>query len=532
MEKDDGDIAFFAYRMERVSVKSRTFDPDKAVGKAFEKIPENMRVAFLAALVWGIITHLYMLTNKFPNPDDTRHMFDLGVAIEGGRFGLALLSNKWFNWDVAILSAYSMPWLNGILSISFIGISAAIMVNVLKIQKKISCALIAFIMVAYPTVTGTLHYMFTAPAYFFALFLSVIAVYFGVKSRLCSSREEREVQGEQSRGNISNRSSNYFGRRKVFSIIICEIALVLCLGIYQAYFWVSIGLFILVLFFDSLTDHINGNATVKQIVLDGTSYVLMLVFALAAYGVCNKMILHFTHKDLVQYGGLNDIFSVFNVDIWYYMKLSYLKFFENAWNPVEEGAPFRKILFVIILISGIVQIFIIAKERLRRKSIAINLLLLVIVFILPLGAGSIYIASRQFVHTLMIFSTVLIFVFALTLSDRFIEWEKERYIFHYLYKITGVGVLLLAINYSVIANAVYLGSQITTSQALSLLNRLGMRIEMVDGFDINTVSVAFIGSPNSLKKPQTLSELYSLNNIVGVCFENVPGTDYEENVFA
>lgn len=58
MEKDDGDIAFFAYRMERVSVKSRTFDPDKAVGKAFEKIPENMRVAFLAALVWGIITHL------------------------------------------------------------------------------------------------------------------------------------------------------------------------------------------------------------------------------------------------------------------------------------------------------------------------------------------------------------------------------------------------------------------------------------------------------------------------------------------
>lgn len=99
-----------------------------------------------------------------------------------------------------------------------------------------------------------------------------------------------------------------------------------------------------------------------------------------------------------------------------------------------------------------------------------------------------------------------------------------------LYKISAICVLLISINYSVIANAVYLGSQITASQAMYTLNRLITRMQLVEDFDMNTMPVAFVGSPNDVENPPTLNDLYSLNNVTGVCFENDPATNYEENV--
>lgn len=157
-----------------MDVKSQN---DFALRDFIKNIPSNSKIAFFSALIIGIVTHMYMLTNKIPNPDDTRHMFGMGVTIAGGRFGLAFLEHKWLGLDVSILATYSMPWLNGLLAISLIGAAVALIVQIFQIHRPAICVLVSFIMVVYPTVTGTLHYMFTAPSYFLSLFCSVFAVY-------------------------------------------------------------------------------------------------------------------------------------------------------------------------------------------------------------------------------------------------------------------------------------------------------------------------------------------------------------------
>lgn len=463
-----------------------------------KKIPSNVKTAFFSALIIGIITHMYMLTNKFPNPDDTRHMFGMGVTVAGGRFGLAFLEHKWFGLDVSIFAAYSMPWLNGLLAISFIGASAALVVQIFQIKRSAVCVLVSFIMTAYPTVTGTLHYMFTAPAYFLSLFCSVLAVYL---MYCCKKR------GICAGGGI--------------------LCLAAALSIYQAYFWFAIGLFIMIF----IVNCIDGKYDKQYIqLLADLRLCLCFAAALLLYVLVNKICLAVSGIQMAAYGGLDSAFTLFGIDWLYYIKLCYQKFFENAYNPLEEGASFRFVLCAAMFLAWAVEFAYIIKYKVKKQSNLIKILLAALLILFPFGAGSIYLASRQFVHTLMIYPTVLLFILFLIFCERFFDIISPKSILRHLYKITTGCMLLVCLNYFVMANAIYLGSQVTADQAMAFLNRLAMRMEMVDQFDINTMPVAFIGSPNDLQYPHTLSGFYSLNNVVGVCFEHVPETDFEENV--
>lgn len=305
------------------------------------------------------------------------------------------------------------------------------------------------------------------------------------------------------------------------------VCLAITLSIYQAYFWFAIGLFIMIL----IVNCIDGKYD-KQCIKMFADLRLCLCFvaALLLYVLVNKICLTVSGSHMAAYGGLDSVFTLFGVDWLYYIKLCYQKFFENAYNPLEEGAIFRFVLCVAMFFAGTIEFAYIIKDKLKKQSILIKILLPVLLILFPFGAGSIYLASRQFVHTLMIYPTVLLFIVFLIFSERFLDLISPKSILRYLYKITNVCMLLVCLNYFVMANAIYLGSQLTANQAMAFLNRLAMRIEMVDHFDIKTVPVAFIGSPNDLQYPHTLSEFYSLNNVVGVCFENVPETDFEENI--
>lgn len=370
-------------------MQEKYFNPDAAVGRLFKRISNQAKTAFISAVLMGLITHLYMLTNKFPNPDDTRHMFTLGVGTRGGRFGLDLLSTKWFGLDVSILTTYSMPWLNGLLCIALIGIGSVYIVTLFRIKSKVNCALIAMVMVTYPTVTGTLHYMFTAPAYFVALLFSVVSIY-------------------------------AFQKRKWYSVLIGELLLMLCLSIYQAYFWVAIGLSILVVFFAALDQGEARKNPVLSIFKDGVFFVAALVGSLVLYAVTNNLVLRITGTELVQYGGLNELFSISGVNLLTYFKLGYQKFLENAWNMVEEGAPFRHSLFLCMVAAAVIQLISIFGKKFPQKStqsFGTGAFLLVLIAVFPLGAGSIYVASRQFVHSLMMYPSVLNYVFCIIIVE-------------------------------------------------------------------------------------------------------------------
>ncbi|MDQ9827085.1 hypothetical protein RFZ44_27865, partial [Acinetobacter sp. 163] len=52
------------------------------------RVPKETRVTFFSAFVLGLITHLYMITNKFPNHDDINHLFANNYGTQSGRWVL------------------------------------------------------------------------------------------------------------------------------------------------------------------------------------------------------------------------------------------------------------------------------------------------------------------------------------------------------------------------------------------------------------------------------------------------------------
>lgn len=94
--------------------------PDNIIQILNKKISRECKLAFLSALIIGLIAHTYMFTNKIPNYDDLR-------TIDG--FGTTFRSGRWFLWIVGTVAyhldfVFSLPWMNGLIFVCLIALSA------------------------------------------------------------------------------------------------------------------------------------------------------------------------------------------------------------------------------------------------------------------------------------------------------------------------------------------------------------------------------------------------------------------------
>ena len=143
------------------------------VSHYIEKIDQRYRIAYISSILIGLISQGMGLFNKFSVHDDILSLFGIGATYTSGRWMLQILANI-EKFVFGGTGHYSLPVFNGFVSIICIGIASSLVVFLLKIKKQISCIFIGGMMVAFPVVTGTFNYMFTAHFYFFALMCGVI----------------------------------------------------------------------------------------------------------------------------------------------------------------------------------------------------------------------------------------------------------------------------------------------------------------------------------------------------------------------
>ena len=140
---------------------------EQAVGILRGKLSDN-QVAFFATIIIGLITHMFMFSNKLVNHDDIHELFGKGATISSGRWGLALLE--------AIFPNYSMPWIYGAISLVLIAVAVCLIIKLFSIRNKILQVLLAGLIVSFPAQVGTFCYMFTSAPYALSLVLAVTAV--------------------------------------------------------------------------------------------------------------------------------------------------------------------------------------------------------------------------------------------------------------------------------------------------------------------------------------------------------------------
>ena len=132
-------------------------------------------VVLFSTIIWGIFAHGMALFNKYSVHDDNKFLFGIGWTYQSGRWGLAILGKLY----KIILGGelYSLPLLNGFISILCIAFSAYLIIHLLEIEQKGLCIAIASILVSFPTITSIFGFMFTAPYYMIALLFAVFGIW-------------------------------------------------------------------------------------------------------------------------------------------------------------------------------------------------------------------------------------------------------------------------------------------------------------------------------------------------------------------
>lgn len=428
---------------------------DEKVKKLYGRVSKESKITFLAAVVFGFIAHMYMFTNKLPNYDDGLNSF-------GATFGLG----RWFLWIVGATAyhlnlCFSLPWVNGLLTIGMLGVAAAMVVELLKVKSLMGNICIGAAFVVFPSWTGTLFFMFTAPYYAFAVLLGVCSVW------------------------IVQRYHKIFFAAPV--LLACSI------GIYQSYIPFFATLYVVLLLLAMYDEEMDWIRILKQ----AFYYLFQLFLGVILYFVCMKISLFITKQELRDYKGadtmgsftLDRIPKVFEAVVENFMGLFLNNNLELSYNLITKGMYFVLLVVCIFLMGH----KIVAFYRKKRVLEAIAFLILSIAFVIAING--IYIMVEEGVYSLMCFSYVFMIIFPLALLDRNFQkdekWKRKNVLIVTEY-ITVCFIFAGILCYSHFANGQYLSIQLSYEQATNYAGTLITKIKSTEGYS-DELKVCFIG---------------------------------------
>lgn len=153
---------------------------------------------------------------------------------------------------------YSLPWINGFLTIVLLGISACLIIKLFDIYDTLECILVSDIMITFPTVTCLMNFMFTSYYYGIAILLAFTACYLAIKNK--------------------------------YGFVLALILIGCATGTYQSFFILAAGILLLYL----IKDCMSKSTSTKDIFHESFKFLLLLLTALLFYLIINKSF--FTHK--------------------------------------------------------------------------------------------------------------------------------------------------------------------------------------------------------------------------------------------
>ncbi len=413
-----------------------------------EKIRKEWKLAFFSAFLVGLLVHLYKFTNLFPNADSLYNFYNDQNMTMSGRWFLSIACGfgSWFD----------LPWTNGVLSLLFLGLAAAMVAEVFRMENPVLIVLSSALMVSFPAVTATLAYEFTADGYMLAMVLAAFSA--------CLSRME------------------YISRKHWPRLVLSSVCICLACGIYQAY--VSFAFALAVCYF--ITELMENRRSDKEIRNWILIQILIYGCALASYYLIWKLCLAFQDIAATTYQGIDQV-GVMNAGsiLRALMKIAkdFVVFFVE-WNILDHGVTVYSVLnmLFLVLLAFILAVSAAKSGILKRKG---HLALLVLCLAaLPVGCYMWYLTSPDVVyHALMLQSMCLWYILAAVLFER---WGCR----------IGQDLALLVLaaimfNNSVTANMYYNFMQQCYEKTYSMAVEVITRIHMLDDGTIK--KVAFYG---------------------------------------
>lgn len=298
--------------------------------------------------------------------------------------------------------------------------------------------------------------------------------------------------------------------------------LLLCasVGLYQAYYQVAVLLMIILLIKQMFEGESFQNLLRKSLISVGT-----LLLGLIVYYVLLQIVYQITGVVASDsYNGLTAIGNYADESIIIVFIKTYLHVAKSFILPETHNPILVATANVIIIISALLLTFIIAKKRVPDTKN--KLLLILIIAFMPFGANVVHFIAK-FEHSLMTFSFVLFYAFALLVSEEYLsermlekEHKKHPHVVQYATILLGTIVIL---NGLVFSNQAYFKKDLEYQATQLTMNRIMSRMESVEGYQVGRTPVVFIGrldqSPYAKNRPgfEHLDAL-GLNNNIAVTY--------------
>lgn len=256
--------------------------PEDLLKKIYLKIEKKWKIAFFSALIVGLLTHLFVMTNALPNHDGINNSYDPQMKLASGRFFLSLFAG--------ISSYFDLPLINGLLGILYLSLMSVILIEIFKLRKTISVVLMSGLTVTFPTIASTFSYMFTADGYMLSFMTTALAVLLTMRYK--------------------------------YGFIPGAILFYLSVGVYQANLPLA-GSIVMLWFIKEL---LFSNENIKSQLISLSRQVIMILLGMIAYVITFKV--YQEREGITGYQGLDNAGSVSPQDIPNQLYLVIRKFIE------------------------------------------------------------------------------------------------------------------------------------------------------------------------------------------------------------
>lgn len=409
-----------------------------------DRIQKRWKIAFYSAFFLGLLIHNYKFTNLLPNHDGLYNFYSSQNMVASGRWFLSIAC--------CLGSFFDLPWVNGVLSLVFMGLTAAVITDIFDMENPCLIVLSSGLLVSFPAITATMAYEFTADGYMIAMFLAALSV------RLTRM--------------------DMLDKKHWKSMVCSGICICLACGIYQAY--VSFAFLLAVCYF--MTELLENRWEEKKYWQWTGLQIVIYALAMAAYYLIWKICLRIQGFAAASYQGIDQVGTVnAGVLLGGFRKIlrDTVRFFLE-WNILEHGVTRYSVLNILFLLAFAVALAVSAKKS-KMKWYHILLLVLCVAAI-PIGGFLWYLTSPDvFYHALMLQSLCLIYIFAAVLYER---WMPHR--------IQNLALILLTVivfNNSVTANIYYSYMDQSFRKTQAVAAEVSTRIHLLDDGTVRYVAL-------------------------------------------
>ena len=460
------------------------------IKEKYDNIDKRIKMCFLSAFICGLFAHIYALTNHLYNYDELWHTpTGFGTGLEVGRWALSI--TVWIQ-KVLFDDCFTIPFINGMLTIILYAVAACFVVSALDIKDEFYAIIVGGLMTTFPAFTCRMFFMFTTHYYAIGIAMAAAGAWIIAKKKL-----------------------------NILKVMIAIALTVYGMAIYQANFTTAVCILVGNLLVWLITENVELKTAIKKCI----NYVLYLGACMTLFLAGSKIALSITGKQMETYENLDQMGRLSMEQLIEGIIRCYKTFFKLPIIDVYSMNP-NRIVKITFLICFLVFLYTFVKVWMMKKEVYLKVLVSLVFAVLPIAVNLIIIMaiSSGTMYSIMVYEIVFVFIISIACLEAIrtcnsditaipnkMVIDKAGTLLNY---VTAVMLVITVITYIWFANGNYLAMEYTNQHDNAYYQTLMTQIKSVDGYHAD-MPITMIGKP-------VVDSTYTRQDMIGGTF-NISG---------